>query len=65
MKIISTQVKTGDILNMDNLTGVVGTYKDGKIKVLWSVNKFSGFSCFYSTREINKMIGSGKIKIKN
>jgi len=66
MKKIQTTVKTGDkisgMLNGEKLlTGEIGTYQNGKIKVFWHINKFSGFSEFISTKELNRRIKENKI----
>ncbi len=69
MKILKTSVKTGDKIELFNingekqLNGEIGEYKDGKIKIFWYLNKFSGFSQYFSTRELNKQINKNKIKI--
>ncbi len=62
-KKINTTLKTGDkiIVPNTNLKGEIGTYKDGKIKILWYVNKFSGFSEFISTKELNRRLKENKI----
>ncbi len=67
MKNINTTVKTGDKIEAPGtaLKGEISTYKDGKIKVLWYINKFSGFSENLSTRELNRRIKENKIKVIN
>jgi len=68
MKTIQTTVSTGTkingILNNESvLNGEIGTIKNGKITIFWLINKTSGFSQHLSTKELNKQIKEGKIKI--
>ena len=68
MKKIQTTVKTGDkiegLFNGEGiLTGEIRTYKQGEIKVFWYINKYSGFSEYLSTRELNRRIKENKIKV--
>jgi len=63
MKIIQTTLSTGDKVTSPgtNLTGEIGTIKDGKIKILWYINEYSGFSEFISVKELNRRINNNKI----
>ena len=65
MKQVSTILKTGDMLTIPDskLIGKVGTYKDGKIKVMWQIDNCSGISENLPTREWNRRIKEGKIII--
>jgi len=63
MKLVSTTVSTGDKFTVPNseLKGEVGTIKDGKIRLLYYINQYSGFSDFVSTQELNRRIKANKI----
>jgi hypothetical protein len=67
MKLINTTAKTGDKFTVPNtnLKGEIGTYKDGKIRLLFYVNNFSGFSDYVSTKELNRRIKNNIITINN
>lgn len=63
MKLLSTTVKTGDKIEAPGtkLKGEISTYKGGKIKVIWYINEYSGFSEYLSTKELNRRIKENKI----
>jgi hypothetical protein len=65
MKSLNTTAKTGDkfIVPNTSLKGEIGTYKEGKIRLLFYIDKYSGFSDFVSTRELNKRIKENKIQL--
>lgn len=69
-KIINTTVSTGTKLRLmhngepTSTTGEVGTYKQGKIRILWYASPTSGFSEFVTTRELNNRLKNNTIKIE-
>jgi len=67
MKQVNTVLSTGTKLTIPNssLIGTVMTYKQGKIKVCWSINGTSGISEELPTIEWNRRLKAGTIIVSN